>query len=170
MRYRIKGLDKYIKSLENLSESYNVLISIENAVTDGSIVVRDVTKQELNKLPTDDTPKRVKKRKGIRTIEKKFLLSTFGVSPSEKSFNDVNRKTGVNLATLQYRNSKSYLPAVTLARRLERGTSYMDKDPVFSRSSRKARKPCVDAMQESLNRDFEKAMNLAKLQRREIDG
>ena len=165
MRYRIKGLDQYIKALENLSDHYNVMASLENAVTDGSLVVRKVTVEEIQKLPTDDRPQRVDKRNGIRTIEKRFLLRTFGVSPSDVTINDVDRKTGVNLGTLNYSKSEKYLPAVTLARRLENGTSYMNKNPVFSRSARKARKDCVNAMQESLNRDVEQAMNFRKIQR-----
>jgi len=55
---------------------------------------------------------------------------------------------------------------------LEKGTSFLPKDPVFSRGSRKGRKPCLEAMQKSLNEDIERLMvaQTVRLQRRKIDG
>ena len=172
MKYRFKGLDEYVKRLEALSNIVNAEICVENAVTKGSEVVADYTVKELKDLPTDDTPQRIDKRKGISSIQKAFLIRTFGVSPLETKRNYTNRKTGVDRETLNYSDRSGYLPAVTLARMVENGTSYFDKNPVFKRASRKARTPCLEAMQQSLNEDIEQitAYNVKRLKRRELNG
>lgn len=170
MKYRLKGLNEYVKKLENLSNSFNATICAENAVTAGSLVVREYTAKELQKLPTDDTPQKVELRKGLRTIQKNFLLREFGISPSEDKRNKINRKSGVAKGRLNYPNSDSYTFAIKLARQLENGTSYMHKNPVFTKASRKARTPCIEAMQRSLTDDITRMMdyNQSKIKRRDI--
>ena len=172
MKYRFKGLDEYVKKLETLSNSFIAEICVDNAVTRGSEVVAEYTLKELNGLPTDDTPKRVDKRNGIRSIQKAFLIKTFGVSPLDVKRNFTNRKTGVDRETINYSDGSGYLPAVTLARMVENGTSYLKKNPVFKRASRKARTPCLEAMQKSLNEDIEQvtAKNAKTIKRRELNG
>lgn len=172
MKYRFKGLDKYVKQLENLTNSVYADICIENAVDAGGKVVDDYTVRELQALPTDDSyvsSKRIDtfkyKRTGLRTVQKQFLIKTFGTSPIDKKRSFINEKTGVNKEIIRYRDMSGYTPAVTLARMLERGTSIMNKNPVFSRASRKARTPCLEAMQESLNKDIERCFNLEKIRR-----
>lgn len=168
MKFRFKGLDKYIKKLENLSNLATIEASIKKAVEDGSKVVDEYTVREIEKIPIDDsyssrnridTLKR--KRNGLRTVQKKFLLREFGTSPVENKAWFINDKTGVTRGTLKLGNG--YLPAVTLARRLERGTSYMDKNPVFSRASRKARKPCLKEIERSLNESIESVWNYNRI-------
>lgn len=168
MKFRFKGLDKYLNKLESISNLATIEASIKKAVEDGSRIVDEYTVREIEKIPTDDsyssrdridTLKR--KRNGLRTVQKKFLLREFGTSPVDNKRWFINDKTGVARGTLQLGNG--YLPAVTLARRLERGTSYMDKNPVFSRASRKARKPCLKEIERSLNQSIESVWNYNKI-------
>lgn len=170
MKFRFKGLDKYIQKLDNLSNVATIQAVIEKAVDEGSKVVSEYTLKELENIPTDDSyssRNRIDtlraKRKGIRTIEKKFLIKEFGTSPIENKRWFINDKTGVARGTLTYEYSNSYLPAVTLARRLENGTSWMEKNPVFSRANRKARKPCLEAIEKSLNKSIESVFNYNKI-------
>lgn len=154
MRYRFKGMDEYVAKLERLSNSFNAEMCVEIAVDAGAKVVDEYTVKELEKMPVDDTPGKIPMRKSIRTIEKKFLISEFGTSPLENKNGFINRKTGVDKGTLDY-NGTGYVPAIVLARSLEKGTSFMPKNPVFSRASRKARKPCLAAIEKSLNESIE---------------
>ena len=172
MRYRFTGLNEYIDKLVTLSNAFNADVCIENAITKGSEVVADYTVKELKNLPTDDTPGRIDKRKGIRSIQKAFLVKEFGVSPLDRKGSFINRKTGVDRGVLRYSNSYGYTPAVVIARSLETGTSFMPKNPVFTRASRKARTPCLEAMQQSLNEDIARIMinNEKRLRRRELNG
>lgn len=172
MKYRFKGLNEYIDKLENLSNSLNMKVCVENAVTKGSEVVAEYTIKELESMTTDDRPGKVDKRNGLRTIQKNFLLREFGVSPSEDKRQKVNRKTGVDKGTFHYPDRESYIPAVTMARMLENGTSFMPKNKVFSRASRKARTPCLQTMQESLNHDINRIFEskYERVKRRELNG
>ena len=155
MRYRFKGLKEYVEKLGRLSNPFNAEACIDVAVDKGSEVVADYTVQELKNLPTDDRPGRVDQRTGLRTIQKNFLIEEFGVSPLENKNGFINRKTGVDRGVLTYKDGSGYTPAIVLARSLEAGTSFMQKNPVFSRASRKARKPCLEAMEKSLNESIE---------------
>lgn len=155
MRYRFKGLKEYVDKLERLSNRFNTEACIEIAVDEGAKVVAEYTQKELANLPTDDTPKKLDQRKGIRSIQKKFLIKEFGTTPLANDKGFINEKTGVDKGTLTYGDSGYYTPAVVLARSLERGTSFLPKNPVFSRASRKARKPCLEAMEKSLNQSIE---------------
>lgn len=172
MKYRFKGLNEYVAKLEALSNSFNADVCVENAVTKGSEVVAEYTVKELKDLPTDDRPGKVDMRNGIRSIEKAFLLKEFGVTPLDVKGNLINRKTGVDRGVITYHDSGYYTPAIVLARSLEAGTSFMKKNKVFSRASRKARTPCLNAMQESLNEDIARIMenNAKRLKRRELNG
>lgn len=168
MKFRFKGLDKYLQKLENISNLATVEASVKKAVEDGSRVVDEYTVREIEKIPTDDSysnRNRIdtlrRKRNGLRTVQKNFLLKEFGTSPVENKRWFINDKTGVAKGTLSL--GSSYLPAVVLARRLERGTSYMDKNPVFSRASRKARKPCLKEIERSLNESIESVWNYNRL-------
>ena len=170
MKYRFKGLDKYVKQLENLSNSYNATVCVENAITYGSRIVREYTDKELKAMKPDDSPRKEGKRSGLRTIQKNFLIKEFGVSPIDDKRTKVNRKTGVDKGRFNYPDSIVYIPAVTLARMVEYGASYIEKNPVFSRASRKARKACFEAMQRSLTDDinFLTVHNNNRLKRREL--
>ena len=171
MKYRFKGLNEYVDKLVALSNAFNADVCIENAVTKGSEVVAEYTVKELENLPVDNTPGRIEQRKGIRSIQKAFLIKSFGVTPLDRKGSFINRKTGVDKGVLTY-DGGGYTPAVVLARTLERGTSFLPKNPVFSRASRKARTPCLEAMQESLNEDIARITvnNAKRLKRRELNG
>lgn len=155
MRYRFKGLKEYIQKLERLSNPLNAEACVEIAVDEGSAVVADYTVNELKGMPTDDRPGKLPQRNGIRSVQKKFLIDEFGVSPLENKNGLINRKTGVDRGVLTYKNDSGYTPAVVLARSLERGTSFMPRNPVFTRASRKARTPCLKAIEKSLNESIE---------------
>lgn len=164
MRYRFKGLNEYVKKLENLSNAFNAEVCVENAVTKGSEVVSEITLKELRAMPTDDRRwvNPPDQRKGLRSYEKKDLIEVWGITPLDIKRNLIDRKTGVDRGY-----NRAGTPNVVIARSLERGTSFLQKNPVISRASRKARKPCLDAMQQSLNEDIVKIFNnnIARLQR-----
>lgn len=160
MKFRFKGLDQYIKKLEKLSNPYHTQLCVYNAVTEGAKVVSEMTMEELKKLPVDNSRPHDGTRKSINQLQKNALIDAWGITPLEEKIKLVNRKTGVSRGTNKIK-TKAYpngQPHVTIARRLENGTSYMPKNPVFSRASRKARKPCLETMQKSLNRDIESIM------------
>ena len=166
MKFRFKGLKEYADKLERLSNSITANAMVEQAVADGSEIVDKQTYDELLKVKIDNRPYVDGMRDGILQIQKDTLLKAFGTSPIENKRDFINDKTGVDNSKIPYKLTakqqkeryKKNLYVVTMARRLENGTSYMKKNPVFSRASRKARKPCLEAMQESLDRSYKSLM------------
>lgn len=151
MKYRVKGLDKYINQLEQLSNIAYQRLAIEKAIEEGSKVVDEETVKQLKAVPVDNRPYVVGERTSILQVQKDALLKSFGISPIDNKRDLINDKTGVDDSV-----NKLGQPAVVIARRLENGTSYMKKNPVFSRASRKARNDCIEKMQESLNESIDR--------------
>ena len=156
MRYSIKGLDRLLNQMADLSNAMVFYNECEKAIEKGSNVVADRTRDELQNLKTDDRRFVVGKRDSIRTVQKNALLRGFGITPVQykEKKNSIDRKTGVDRAV-----NKLGEPNVVVARRLENGTSYMGKNPVFTRASRKARKKALQEMESSLNDSIEKLWN-----------
>lgn len=166
MRFRFKGLKEYVAKLENLSNPFNAEVCVENAVTKGAEVVSEMTLDALKSMQTDDSwGTSDKKRKSIRTFERDDLIKVWGITPLQIKNNVIDRKTGVD-----YGYNRAMSPNIVVARSMEKGTSFMEKNPVISRASRKARKPCLEAMQESLNYDINRIMenNQKRLQRSKL--
>lgn len=158
MRYQFKGMKEYVEKLTRLSNPFNTEVCIDIAVDKGSKVVAEYTKKELENMPVDNRPY-VKDgmRAGVTQKVKNELIKAFGVTPLANDNGFINKKTGVDkgyngVATRKYPKGQ---PHVVIARSLEKGTSFMRKNPVFSRASRKARKPCLEAMEKSLNESIE---------------
>ncbi len=155
MRFKFKNLDRLITQIADLSNVMVVLNESKKALDKGSDVVADETRKQLLNLPVDDRRWVDGERFGLRTIQKQSILSGFGISPIQQSSRDkINRKTGVNRDV-----NKLDEPNVVVARRLENGTSYMKKNPVFTRASRKSRKQCLKVMEDSLNESINKLWN-----------
>lgn len=150
MRYRFKGMKEYVQKLERLSDRVNTLCAIDKAVTEGSEVVSQYTLNELQAMPVDNSRPHQGERRSINELQKRALIKSFGITPLADYNNLINRKTGVDYGT-----NRLGQPHVVIARRLENGTSYMPRNPVFSRASRKARKPCLEAMEKSFNESLE---------------
>lgn len=153
MKFRFKGIDEYIARLERITNPYTAEEMIEKAVEDASKIVDQQTLKELQALPVDNRQYVDGKRDGILQVQKDALIKSFGTSPIENKNDFINDKTGVDRSV-----NKLKQPQVVIARRLENGTSYMKKNPVFSRASRKARKPCLEEMQNSLDKSYKALM------------
>lgn len=154
MKYRLKGLDTLLTQLADMSNPLVFDEEVRKALDKGSDVVADITRSELNGLPTDDRYGRQEYRTGLRTIQKKELIASFGITPIQEKKDKVNRKTGVRRGLNSFNQ-----PYVRVARMLENGTSYMRKNPVFTKASRKARKECIRVMAESLTKSINNIWN-----------
>lgn len=154
MKFKFKNIDVLITQLADVSNVMVFQNEVKKALDKGSDVVADETRRQLNELPVDDRRKVDGERLGLRTIQKKAIIDSFGITPIQQKNNKINRKTGVDRGV-----NKLGQPNVVIARRLESGTSYMKKNPVFSRSSRKARSQCLKTMEDSLNKSINDLWN-----------
>ena len=147
MKFQTKGLDRYVRNLEAIGNPYAAEAYIKQAIKDGSDVVADATRSELQKVRVDNRNYVPGMRNGILQVQKDALLDSFGISGIQDKNGFINDKTGVARG-----KNKLGQPHVTIARRLQSGTSYMPKDPVFTRAARKSRHECIETMQKSLSK------------------
>ena len=149
--FKFKGIDEYLSKLEAVD--MNATKYIEKAIFDGAKVVADETKSALKSMPVDNS--RAKKdyvRKSINEIQRIGLVESFGVTPIQDRNNFINVKTGFDgFNRIGQAN-------VRVARMLESGTSWMQKNPVISKASRRARKKCEQAIKDSLDNSLKKIM------------
>ena len=92
MKFRFKGLDRYISQLERLSNPLAVEAMIMEAVKEGADIVADRTKEALRSLPVDDSNNY--ERRSIRSVQKAGLINNFGISPFQDNKGFINVKTG----------------------------------------------------------------------------
>lgn len=153
MRFRVKGLEEYTIKIEQLSNVFVLDDVIEKALQKGADVVADKTKSALVNLPVDNRPYVVGQRDGLLQVQKSGLVNSFGISPVQKKKTITNIKTGVDKGT-----NKIGQPNVTIARRLESGTSYMKKNPVFKRATKSAKEECLNVIANSVKDSLEELM------------
>lgn len=151
---KFKGLDEYVRKLESLSSYTDVLIG--EAVYEGAEIVANETKDALQSLQVDNR-QRVPQRTSINQKQKNGLIESFGIAKLRKDNNFFNVKTGFDgyndIVTDRWPLGQ---PNVMIARSLESGTSFMPKNPIISRATRRAKKKCEEAMQKSIERNIKK--------------
>ena len=147
--FKFKGIDEYLLKLESIT--LNTDKFIHEAIYEGAKVVADETKTALRSMNVDNSRyKKGQTKSSISSVQRNDLVESFGISPIQNKDGFINVKTGVDgFNRIGQAN-------VRVARMLESGTSYMQKNPVISRASRRARKRCEKAMQESLDKNYKK--------------
>lgn len=156
MKFRFKGLSEYAEYLTEISNLFASMYIIEEALNDGAKVVADETRKALEGLDVDNRPFVPEGRKSIMQVQKVGLLNSFGITPVQQKRNMIDVKTGFD----DY--NKLGQPNVVIARSLEAGTSFMPKNPIISKASRRARNDCLDAMQKCITENIEKIKRVNK--------
>lgn len=157
-----KGLDEYIAKLGNLE--FSAPEAMGRALYDGAKVVADATKSAIQALPVESASGQTSNNhhalRGLTAAEKQGLIEGFGVSKSQDDNGFVNVKLGVDgynsHVTKKYPRGH---PNLMIARSLERGTSFMRRNPIFSKTARAKKAEAERVMQETLDREIEKTMN-----------
>lgn len=150
MRFRFKGLNEYVDMLDQISSVFAREYVIEAALQDGADVVADEQKKALEGLKVDNRPYVEGKRDSILQIQKTGLIKSFGITPVQQKRNLIDVKTGFDGYNALGQ------PNVMIARMLESGTSFMDKNPVISKATKRARNDCLNAMQDRITLEIDK--------------
>lgn len=158
-RFKVTGLDSYLNALERIASPVEIREYMGRAIYDGAKVVANNTKTALEGLTPDDSTRPPNRRRSINTIQKKGLIDSYGIAPARFDGTFLNVKVGFdgynNLITPRWPQGQ---PNVVIARSLESGTSFMDKNPIISKTERASEGDCIEAMQKSLNQAYEKLM------------
>lgn len=155
-----KNGEEYILKLSKLANA-TLHEVCEPAIKDAADLVCDAVREELKNLPTDErfgtqgTP-----TIGPKKIQKKGLLNSLGISSFQTDKNGMlNVKIGWDgyneVKTNQWPDGQ---PNQLVARAIESGTSWMNKNRFVARAVAKARARAVEIMQKRVNEEINKIM------------
>lgn len=157
MRLQVgKGMDEYLSRLGNLE--IRAPESVEKAVYEGANIVADAIKDNIKKLPVSD--KREEHITGLKTIQKKGLIDSFGIAKMRNDNGYVNVKAGFDgyngLKSKKYPKGQ---PNAMIARTFEAGNSFTKKIPFVGPAVRASREKAEMAMQATIGKEITKIMN-----------
>lgn len=150
------GMTDWILEISKLRKGSKEII--EKALKAGADVMADGFRSEINDIPTDERyVKDGEMKSGIRQIQKKGLLDSFGITPirEEDGVYDVHLGwDGYNeLRTKAWPQGQ---PNKMIARSVNSGTSYMTAYPFINRSKSKYQKDAEKAMEETIAEEIGK--------------
>lgn len=156
---QMKGLDEYLVKLSRLEQASKEEICGQ-AIHQGAGIVADAIREELKKLPTDesfgtqDHPAR-----GIKAVQKNGLLKSMGITSMREENGYLNVKVGFDgynkVRTGRWPKGQ---PNQLVARAAESGTSWLQKSPFVRVGVRKSKKRAVDAMAGSVEKTIGQLM------------
>lgn len=157
-----KGLEEYISKLGNLE--FEAPEAMGKAIFSAAELVADATNAALRNLPVDHGQTKSKNnhhvRRDLTTYEKQGLLDSFGISREQNDNGYINVKIGVDGYNGHVtKKQPKGAPNVAVARSLEKGTSFMRRNPVFSKTARAKKAEAERVMQETLDKEINKIMN-----------
>lgn len=156
----MEGLDEYTKALSRLQTGVKDKV-IGPAIYQGAEIVADRVRAEIQSLPVDGghgTP--ANPLMGPNQIQKDALLASFGISRMQEDDGVYNVKLGFEgynpIRTRRWPNGQ---PNAMIARAIERGTSFLQKNPFMKRATGSSKIHALEAMKKSVERDITDIMN-----------
>lgn len=144
--FQFKGLDEYIKKLEELTTDTEEIM--KRAVYAGADKIANSLRSGTFSVSVQDEPsKKGDKKTGITSEEKAILSSGIGIARIRKEGDEFNTRVGFSR------------DAAKIARRVEYGTSYMQSQPFIRMSVRRARAAAEAAMAKEFDEQTKKIMN-----------
>ena len=160
--FRYDGLDEYIKTLQHIGSPQKVRSICGKVIYSGAAVVADAMRKEIEDLPTVDHRKRgtpQKQLEGITTLQKKGLLTGFGISKLQRDDSGYNVKLGFS-GTNQVKTNlyPGGQPNAVIARSVNDGTSFRKATRFVKKAFKKSKKAAETAMAEKFGEELEKAL------------
>lgn len=159
-RIEFPELDEYIRKLNAISN--NSFSIIEKAVAKSAKPVADAVKaslQAVESVPVEQVYKDRKKKQQTKISheQKEGLIESFGLAPIRDDKGFINTKAGFdgynNVKTLYWPNGQ---PNAMIARTLESGSTYMQKQPFLRKSINASKDEAVKIMREFYESEIEK--------------
>ena len=153
-KFKFEGVNQLISQYEKLAN--NSMDVIGKAIYKGADVVMDKVKGAVDGLTTDnhfgtaDNP-----TTGPSTIQKLGLQYSLGIAPMRQDGDFWNVKIGFD----GYNNVKTKTwpqgqPNSMIARSVESGTSWMQKQPFMRKAEQSSRSACERAMSEVVDKEI----------------
>lgn len=157
-KLQCKGLNEYAASLSKFSKKSEEIL--RGSVYVGAGIVADSIKEEMKSLPTDNHFGTEKEPiKGISKIQKADLIDSFGISEIRQDGNYTNAKLGWDgYGRIKTKKYPKGIPNQLIARSINIGTSFRQKNPFVDRAVRKSKKDAFKAMQDAIDKEVKKEM------------
>lgn len=158
-RFRMRGMDEYEKMLSKLNSSKTIRAVIGVTIYSGAGIVADAMKAEIEALPVIDHRIRGSERKkltGITSVQKRGLIEGFGISKMEREGGYYCVKLGFDGYNDVETPNSGYQPNAMIARAVNSGTSFREKNPFVDRAVNKSKGEAEQAMKKKLEEQFEK--------------
>lgn len=157
MRLQVgKGMEEYLSKLGNLE--FKAEEMCKRAVYDGAKIVADQIKANIKSLPVQD--KYEDYATGIKTIQKKGLIESFGIATCRNENGYINVKAGFDgYNGLKSKKYPSGQPNAMIARTFESGNSQTKKHPFVAPAVRSTKEAAEMAMQATIEKEITQTMN-----------
>lgn len=159
-----KKTDAYLLKLSKLGDATEEVA--EKALKEGSYIVADQVRANLNKIPTISFGQAIadyrKKEpsKGITAEAKAGLSSSFGITPMRKNGSDWDVHVGFDgynsVVTKRFPHGQANS---MVARSVEKGSSAVARHPFVAPAVSATKKKCIERMQQVIDEEFDKIMN-----------
>lgn len=154
-----KGIDEYIRSLGNLERMSGHICG--QGVYEGAKVVADAVKASIQSLPVNDSDsyKTKNAKRGVTAAQKAGLIAGMGVAKMKNEGGYYNVAVGFHgynsTVTDKYPQGQ---PNAMIARSVNSGSSYRQKNPFFDRAIRNSKKAAEAAMAKKIDEEINKLM------------
>ena len=164
-KMQIRGLEEYEKALSQMA-NFTEEIGKE-AVYVGAGIVADAIRNEIYTLPVGEgeisgLPPKAKEGQKIAVISKRQradLLESLGIAKIENRKGYIQTKVGFDgYGSVKTKKWPNGLPNVILARSINSGTSFMEKNPFARRAVSKSKNTAEKAMGNKVNEEIKKIM------------
>ena len=150
------GLEEYLAQLQDLEENTEDII--KKGIYEGAAVVVSTIRNATASLPVNEghgTPSH--KLNGVSRIQKAGLLNGLGIAPMKEDGMGWNTKIGFDgynrAKTKTWPNGQ---PNMMVARSIESGTSWMQKQPFMRKAEQGSRARCEAVMSETIDKEIKK--------------
>lgn len=160
--FRFKGLEEYEVRLAKIGSLKFSQESASAVIYEGASIIADAIRAEIAKLEVIDYTHRgteENKINGVTAAQKEGLLDGLGITPLEEKNGFYNRKIGFDGYNRQ--KTKKYpqgQPNSMIARSVNSGTSFREKNPFVDETARKKKPEVEKAMAEAFDRILKKKM------------
>ncbi len=158
-RIDMKGINEYTLAISRLEHGLRDKI-VGRAIYDGAAIVADTIKGELQAMPTDKgigSPE--KPLRGPSELQKNALIQSFGITKMRIDHGVYSVKIGFDgynqIRTTRWPKGQ---PNAMIARSVEKGTSFMEKNAFVKRSMSICRKRALAAMEATADEQIKKLM------------
>lgn len=147
---RFEGIDRYLAALQRVYGASEE--TAKRALYDGAGIVADRIKGALGGIQTSDPDQWYEgQRPGPTPEEKSAMIGAFGLSHMREENGYISTKAG-------FSGSAGKVPAATVARQCESGSSFMRKQPVIRQAANASKAAAEAAMGKTLDEEIQKLM------------